>query len=449
MRPHELDPYLVVGTTVAPKHESFRGVWWDGVTLADLLPDHPPRSPPWMSAVGARLAVMSTGPVLRAGRDGGPLCRRLEMAGLLNVAEDADLNAARESAWPALHDAREARCGAGSLAPKLVLVGEIDPYDRIPFMAKSGTWLFRALRELGWDELSVYACNAQSAQKRWMTDELALLRDAFGRYDPLWIGLGEVAQEVLRGAGVEHVKAVHPSHARRFSFSDGPVGYAKTLLEAGVPLGPWNAPSFEGGAAQPVLPAAPPNTVLAERLALPLTVGQRINRLYERSGRVMAGGVSNPKIEEARRLYVTGVAESLTAAAKQVGIGQNAVNRAATNQNWAAERADHLRTIRERSKSSAVEAESAAVAEARQLSWATALLGLKSMQRQLQAADFNVRPQEVKALVDAAVTLRALGDPESDAERARLGSLTPQELVTELSTTMTDMFGEAPPEAKK
>lgn len=442
MRPHDLDPFLVVNSTVAPKHEQFRGTWWDGLTIGDLLAEAPPRSPPWTSLVASRIAVMSTGPVLRAARETGPLTRRLELAGLLNLADDADPTAARESAWPALRVARDAAAGAGSLAPKLVLVGDRDPYDRVPFFAKSGMWLFRALRELGWDELTVYVCNAFTMQRRALSTELGALHEVFGRYEPTWVGLGDAAQEILRGTGIPHVEVVHPSHARRFQFADGPIGYARRMLDAGLTLGPWHAPSFPGGEGLPVLPTADPCVALPTRLGFPLSVSLRTNSLREADGSRPRTRTTDPRSAVARTLYVTGECRTPKEAAEKVGMNPALVKRQARDENWEAERIAYVTDVRERAKEAGAESEAKSIATARKLSWNVALKAIQSLDRQLNEPDYRPRAQEVKALVDAAVTLKGLGDPAQDAERARLAGLRPQDLVEELKATMSGIFGD-------
>jgi hypothetical protein len=438
LRCHDLDPFLVVSSTEAPKHEQRFGIWWDGLTIENLLAEPEKSNSNWISCIAARLAVASTGPLLSGGD--GPMAARLEAAGWFKVAYESDLNAAREAAWPTLNACRSAGIGSGSLAPKIVLVNERDPYDKIPFLTKSGAWIFRALRLLGHDELSIYVANAFSTQKRSNSEGLRKLYDTFAQYDPIWVGCGLASCEVLRGADIKHIGVVHPHKHMKQSFDEGIDGYAKHLWDAKVPVGPYCSIVEPNAHALPTCDDSP---VLRERLCL--SVGNSISR--PQASRVNAP-FNELEIEKARLAFVTGEVKDVAEAAKLIGLSRPVLQRYAKDQNWVAERAKHLETIREKAKATSSDAEAKAISKARQLAWVGALKAIANFTRSMDNQEVRVKAQDMKAATETAVMLKAMGDPSIDAEKARLGSLRPDEIAKELNETVKGMFGINPEEAK-
>lgn len=451
MKSHELDPFLVVSEPVAPKHVERNGVWWDGLTISDLLTDPDPTKPEWLSVICSRLAVASTGPILTSGADGGALASRLEAAGWFRIAADADVNAARRAAWPTLEAATAAGIGAGSLAPKLVFVNDRDAQDRIPFFAVAGQWLFRAIRELGYDELSIYVVNANTVQHRSNAPGIAKLYDAFAPYEPIWIACGHGAEETLNHAGLKGYKKIDDalgfmSHRK----DEGILGYARHMYEAGIEAGPW---------ASLIDPSKPPLPTLYGESTLPRRVGLPSKLvIHSNKEKKLKSQNFDARVEAARTKFVIEGAESITAAGHAAGMSskqeQAKVHRAARVEDWVGERKKHLDTIREKAKSSAADAEAKAVSKSRQLAWVGTVKALALFARSLDNPDAKVKAQDVKSIVDAAVNLRAIGDPTMDAEKARLAALRPDELAKELNATVSGMFGieteePKPPEEKK
>src|SRR5690606_1816508 len=245
-RPHDL-PCLVV---YPDPHEQ---PTLAGCSVTQLLAEPDLRDGQWVASVVRRLLAMSSGPVACA-LPQGPLRARLEAAGLLTITEDGSVGDAQAASWPALAELRRVAAGVGSPRPTLVLCGDRPSHaDQIPFASRSGTWLFGALRTLGYDELSCYALNVSTLAGRRRTATVRALHRVLAKAAPdaLWLGLGAEPQEVLRAAGVTHLAAPNPWQARRWRFAAGVEAYAAELRKAGAPLRPW----------QDGLPTAPTDTL--------------------------------------------------------------------------------------------------------------------------------------------------------------------------------------------
>lgn len=366
-----------------------------------------------------------------AGKAPEGVSERLEAAGIVSVAPDGDLNAAREYAWPALRIVKDIAIGMGSLAPKLVIVADKDPGDRLPFYSKGGVWLFDTFRKLGWDELTVYFATAGDRFGHTHGDRLNLLDDAFARYEPVWLALGEKAHERLRDRGIKHIQTTHPAWHRKHRYPEGTDGYAKYLVEAGLPLGPW---------ANKPLPETPATDELVSQMFLvPVTFNDKD------SGHSHRLKIHQKDINAARTLYVTGEARTPLELCKMLGLDEkNKVHfsRMIQTEGWEIEREKHFEKVREKVKSTSAEQESKSILEARKLAWAAAQLGLARVLKGMSDKDARVRPQEAKALVDAALALSEKGDLGSEAERARLSSMDPVKLVKELQESCQAMFGD-------
>lgn len=431
MQPHLAAPHVVFGgpvpwrdTLIPPKPDGQR---WCGTTLGELLAEPSPRSVAWLPAVYARLLVASTGAILVSGQGAG--ADRLERSRWLRCAQDSDYAAARRSAWPVLDDAARLGLGVGSLAPDLVIVAERDPYDRLPMFARSGIWLFRALRHLGYDELSVYVCNALDADSRSRASELAQLRDLFARYDPRWVSLGAIAHEALGLAGVEHVAVEHPSRARRFDFAKGPEGFAAKMRESGVPDGPWAGQS---------LPCSPGGGTLASQLGLPRSVAAPVEREKKRKP------LPPELVEKVRTAFVLGQHATVREAAKAHDAKPSAANhlvQLAKEQGWESERDRYLATKRERVKSSTVEEEARSIAKSRGLAWKIVEKMLGKLDRELDGEDALVQAKDVKAMGDLSLSLSEKGDAAFDDERKRLQGLSPDDFKNELRKVLGETFG--------
>jgi hypothetical protein len=131
--------------------------------------------------------------------------------------------------------------GIGSLAPLLVIVGEAPRREgQHPLHARTGGWLWPALRALGWDELACRAANAFTHDDR-PDPALDVLAERVARGVP-WLALGKRAASRCRALGRPPIEAAHPAHARRFRYAAGPEGYAAQLAARGLPRGPATLP---------------------------------------------------------------------------------------------------------------------------------------------------------------------------------------------------------------
>lgn len=423
MREHERRAVFVTDRQDLPGYPEC-----DRLTTAQLLAEPDRRDRDWITSVVGRLVVASTGPVL-VGAAGDAAAIRLEEARWLRVAPDADLRAARAASWPRIGRCAALSIGFGSLAPRLVLVGERDPHERQPFYSKSGLWLFLALRDLGYDELSVYVTNAYSSKRHSQGDRLSELHAVFADYEPTWIAFGDVASNVLSANAIGHLRAPHPAWHRRFKYEEDVSGYCARLLAAGLVPGPWRDRAF---------PTAAPDPTLQGLYGLnrkTISVGQDV------LGRLPGPLVTNP----VRSLYVSGEAKSIAEACRLAGISGDAkikdIFRVARNQRWDAERAEQLDRIREKVKASAADAEAKAIAESRRLAWGAATLTLAKFLHSVKSDAVKPRAQDVKAIVDAALALSEKGDVGTEAERARLSALDPRTLAKELQSAVDSMFG--------
>lgn len=398
--------------------------------VGDLLAEPPRRSGEWVAGVVRRLIAASTGPVA-CGVRRADYRERLESAGWFCAAEGADVEAARHASWPALPVCRRLGIGAGNPRPTLVLVGEsVNRAGQIPFASRAGTWLFLALRLLGYDELTCYVTNALSLRKRRRTKQLAALAKAFAVAEPTWIGLGKCAQEVLAAGKIPHVAVGHPSWHQRYKHAEDVLGYANRMRDAGLEFGPWHsgADSIQrnvpgrGVVSLPELP--PPYDIRSVAFARGKSTAAAKHGRQGGKGRQ----VDVAKREAARRMYVTGEAQTVRAAAEAVDANVDETVSVARSENWKAERAEHAKELTERVKQTHLDNTAERVAEhltrSLKLSWGALTVGLKDLDRRLRLSpedtgSLQPSPQQIESLSRVALTLRAASagqhDPELDA----------------------------------
>lgn len=450
IRPHDADPIVVFSSEAPWPHRTCPRVAfgpeppvWRPLGL-DLLLAEPgnPRESVMLPTVMARLSAASVGPLLSAAE--GPRTARLEAAGIPRCDAGGDLDAVRAGAYPALPELRRLALGVGTPRPRLVCVGERDPYDRLPMFAKSGVWLFRSLRLFGYDELSLYVTNALDPDNHSRPEALQALRDAFAGYEPTWLALGSVADDALRAAGIPHAKAPHPSQHRRFKFKSGPESYARLLKEAGVPPGHWlgkELPRTEPGSLE-----GEPCEALAERFGLPRKLAfTRGERHADKSHHLAS--VDAALVERVRRAYVLGDFPSFRKAAQATLPEANdqvlaGISKAGRVGKWDVERQEYLATVRDAAKSAASDAEAKSAVKSRRLAWEATELALTGFVKQLRDPEYHVRAQDVKAIGDFALAMSDRGDILGDATREALGQLTLPALAEKLRSTTTEMFGE-------
>lgn len=369
--------------------------------LRELLRE-PKDETAWLAAVVARIDAAGARPVLRSHGRPGALERRVTEAGWLRVdgsAPAGSASRAREASWPIgaqLAELGPEAGGAGSPRPTMLLVG-----DRLStFTTPPGAWLFRALRLLGHDELTLRVIGITG--KDGEPVEIGPLLDLLGGV-PI-VALGKQAAERLAEIGVEPVDAGHPRYWRGFKRSSGPEGYADHLEAAGVPEGPWRAHELPVGD-RPTAKAPRPKGEPAPR--------------------------TEALVEQAHRLFVSGEVKTLSEAADRAGVGVHTVRAAARENGWKAERTEHHRRITQEALQRSIEAEARALAEVRGLSWESLRLAIADVLQRLRAGQgddaatealrkrreggdakaipLHPSPNEVRALVQATVALGSGG----------------------------------------
>lgn len=399
---HKQRPILAYG----PRTDPFEG--FDAVEIDALLAEPDPEArDEWMASTYSRVMAATTGPVAIQGAGGDPAAfDRLREAGWLVLAPDAGsipAKAARASAWPAHDRLTKLRFGVGSPAPKLIVVGDRDPKGSgYPFYSETaGHWLFAALRVLGWDELTVYLCNAKDpTDRRVRSGELMALYDCVDRYDPIWLAAGKGASSALGNLDIQHVHAWNPAYARRFHAAKGPEGYAAHLRQRGLPPGPWEDRSLY----RHDVASAPTNVP-------PILHMQRLSeyRPDHRHYRMPAWA------DECKRLYITGEVDSIKEAAERLGRSPGPLYNWSRvpnerGEDWAAERERYRREEREQVYQAAQRETAKQVGDCVALAWNATKTGLRSIARRWAAAE-------------QADDKRARGIPLQDLEQAAIDNL--------------------------
>lgn len=390
-------------------------------------------TPPWAPAAYARILARSLGAVawipegVPVPDDALDALARLEAAGFPIVHGAAAAVAAARAAEAPVAAAMAAAGLVGSPCPRLVLIGEYDPYDRgWPLYSSSGAWLLHALRSLGYDELTVTlgnACDRSEKPNGPLADAAAHLAHA----GPTWVTLGAIADATLRRMGLPHLAAVHPAWHRRFRHEEGSAGYGDRLAADGVPrAGPERWP-----AESDLVPLPPP-------LNLPPTMARRAPSGAKR------GTLRADRAERARRAYVTGEARTLRDAAALIGASSRVVWEVAERERWEDERSKYAATVREKLYRNSAAEEAKRIGDARRLAWAGATLALGRVVKRLQADEYPARAGDAEALTRTALALSGAEPPgATDPEVERLRGLPLPDLLAESLRNLREQFGEA------
>jgi hypothetical protein len=367
------------------------------LAVSDLLAEPARARPQWGLTAYRRILAASARPVA-VGLPAGPPRERLEAAGWLTVGEASDLEEARQASWPISRELRSLRMDAmGSMAPRLLIIGERCPRpDSYPLASnKGGVYLFRALRDLGHDELTWLLANALDRQGKRRTEGLRALAEVVARYEPTVIGLGLEASRALTAAGVAHVRVEHPAaHLRFKSRSEGFSGYVRAIESAGVPRGSGIAPGALPTVAEP--PDLPHPYDLSLHYAEPTDRGTR-------------GKIDPVKAEVARAAFVGCEVDTLAAAALAAGIRDaTEIRQLAAAEDWTGQRAERARRnaeakLAERDRLALAEVR--AQTNSRRLAWAATERALASVVERLQSGELKARPTDCKLLADAALAL--------------------------------------------
>lgn len=298
----------------------------------ELLLAEPREDVEWLRAIYARMLAASAGVVVTEGQAGALAGRAFPVLARPDPGAVPDAEVRAELGVDRLDAVAGAARGVGHARARLVLLGERAPAGdgQLPLCStRSGVWLWRALRVLGWDETCCYAANAflaatpgrahQEAKRR--DNALPALVAALGA--PTVVAFGRAAQAACRALRVEALPAEHPQHHRRFA-SAAVEDYAARLEALGVPRGGWDGRGTVPCGGAPVWPAPLrvwipcPTTARGSGPAPPRAAEVRIS----------------PALREARRLYLEDAACTLAEAAGAAGAGRSVVERAAAEGGW-------------------------------------------------------------------------------------------------------------------
>lgn len=406
-------------------------------TVENVLAEPPMGSPHWFSAVYARLRIISTGPIVQGAVQQEVMTGRLLDASVPHVAQDRpDLDAIRRECWPAHERLLDLNIGIGSPAPKLVFVSERDHQYRPIFWGRAGVWLLKALRSIGYDELSIYLVNAKDEDGVRRCEELIELYEAFAPCKAVWVGLGKATRRVLKKAKIKHLEAQHPSYHQKFEAKKGHEHYGHHLINSGLTLG-----KYHGGVALPVFDAPDARTWIADEFGLAKDVAYRPSS--NGNGQHSGSLVDKSKAEAARRAYVLGEVATLKDAAALANAPYDGICATARAQHWDSEREEHLRQIREKAYREAADAEAKAIAACRKLAWSGAVKTLQQVNQMLDAGAHSVSTGDCSRLAGLAMQLGHLGSVDTEAEEMRLSRMTMQEVAEELGKTLKEQFGDS------
>ena len=416
LKPHAVEPLRVIGDHLAP----FNG----GIHVSDYLAETSPASPSWCASLVRRLIGVSTGPVAVEVKEPGARYR-LEQAGWFVAAQDVDVQEARHSCWPALPTLRRLAAGYGCPRPALVLVTErVYRPDQLPLASLHGAHLFKALRLLGYDELTLYVTTAADHNRKRRPKRLRALADLFAGNGATWVPLGRQAEKALSQAGIDAAGYVPaPQHMLRMNPGAGVEGYAKRLNAAGVSHGPYHAvgkaPVGPRVDALPVLPA-------------PYDLMDVSTRRGKGAGETrVRGEVNNPAaVQAARRDYVLGNAPTIDEAARMHGMPGSTLGPVASAEGWVAEREHHHRSLTEKAKEQAMRAEVKAMSSCRKLAWVSNQLALSRYVAFVRDTPEHVpTPRQIECLTRVALQLSGAGVGATDEERDAISRMPLVELA--------------------
>lgn len=385
------------------------------MTLGPAHMVEPTRSRPhWLSALYRRLLLVRGDPAAAIGD------RRQERS--LRLPGDVAGDQRSNSGIGPLPWTSDLAHGIGSPRARIAIVGERAPRAQLPFRSRTGVWLWHALRELGYDELTCWVGNAFAPAGTSKRQQLGAALDALAAADRLEtvLVLGRTAEREVQRAevipeGVAAVYADHPGAWSRFRTAEGIEGYVGHLLERGLarvgdPL--WPEVNLTTGELPP--------TGDAEADAVP--VGVAFKRGAKR--RTEPGArVSRAKADKARTRYVEGE-ETLKAVAKALKIDYGHLGDTSRREDWPGLRHAHREELdRVRREAHMEAARSAASEQARKLSKASEVAVGALLQRvTLFAAQTGILGRDLakpKAEVDPKTMLSG-GDVRAIAEAVSL-----------------------------
>jgi len=417
--------------------------------VSDLMAEPDTRSGEWCPSIVRRLIASTCRPVA-VGTFPAQTKGRLEAAGWLIVPEGAEVEEARMATWRHWSALQRQGIGYGCLRPKLVIVGDRKTRtNQYPFASRSGTWLWLALRRMGWDELGCFVLNAKSPDGRGRRERLRQTMDILQLGKPTILALGREAENELNKIGVEHfIPAQHPNHHKRWKHSEDVEGYVARLIGSGMIPGPWRAVSDDPADADPIpthkvesLPElASPYSIrsIAYKIGSSLPIGPRTSSKHS--------GTTAKKRQQARAMFVTGESPTLREAAEAVGAGVDQIYEESRAGNWKAEREDFMRRAAEEKKLAALKAEKKATEDSRRLAWAATRLGLSRVVKKWQDPH-SKDPSgfEVRAISAIAMSLSGMEQTDADGDVIRLSEVPIEELAKQVTDVMAGIVAKRRP----
>jgi hypothetical protein len=327
-------------------------------------------------------------------------------------------------------------------SPKLVIVGG-EPTSSgqgvYPFYSRAGSWLFRALRTIGWDECQVFLCNSVGTDGKRLSSELGALHEAFAPHEPIWIALGAVAARVTgairRESGV--FVCEHPSSHCRNKKAESPRDYSRLLIDAGLPVGDslnlavhdvTQKEEEEGLAVD-----------LADVYRLPIVISLHPDPPPV-SG-VQYRTVAKEKSEIARIAFVTGEVGSVSGAAKAVGCNYTALLAVAKREQWREERDRHSSLVREKALSKSAEVESREISKVRKSAWGAAVKAVDIVHGRLESGKYVPNAMDAARLVSMAMDLTTASGVGGEHEREKVRNRTIAQISRDLVQTLQSQFG--------
>ena len=325
---------------------------------------------------------------------------RLEAAGLLNINEDGDPLRARLACWPSLPVLRRLNAGCGSPRPSLVIVGDrAQNGEQLPFASAGGEWLFRALRKLGYDELSVYVVNARTPSGRRRTKIVKGLHKLFEPQNPVWIGVTQGAYQCLQTCKIDAIKASGPQRFMTHNRGHGPERYAEHLKKCGVPTGPYYGIEL-------------PTRKVSALPKLPMPYGIKTLAYFRAFGQekdvTKIPTMSEENMEKARRLYVM-QSKSFKDIAAEINVSYKKIRTIAKAYDWDSDVREYQREVTDAIRQASIEKEVRDIAKLRSLLWEGSVNEMEGVIEAQKSGKYKFTPNNAKALTQTAVMLSEAG----------------------------------------
>ena len=385
----------------------------------------------WQAALCRRLLIASTGPVV-VGDDLPPEhIQRYERAGIPIVSQSSELAEVAKDYWHTIPKLRRLAIGWGSPLPKLVVAADRSQWaDQPPLASQTGYTVFSSLRELGYDEFSVYVLNVRGRRRGKRDEQLRKIKDLFDPIGTKWMSLGYAAHATLTRLSIPHKNIDAPPSLLSKPFKVRVEKMARQFTSKGLPKGPWF---------NETLPTVPVETIT--KLEYPLCidtvkvpgVSEKINDHNKKLSR----GMDTTIAEEARRLYVTGQVKTVAEAGRAVNYKSRGIYEVAKHQGWNEERDEHQRMKTEKYLKADADAEVKVAKTLREDSFKAAQLAMKNVLGQLGDDDYRVTPGQAKQLAETALSLAAAQVGETTDAQDALSTMSLQELVEQARLSLT------------